>query len=263
MARDGYFAGADGVRAMDLVTAIADPSIDGIWCLRGGYGAARLLPHIELDAIASHPKTLIGYSDITALHAAWRRAGLISYHGPTARGHFTPFTLDSFRRALADEQDSAGHASGATVLRAGIATGQLAGGNLALVASLCGTPWALDFRGAIVVLEDINEATYRVDRMLTQIRQSGAFDGCVGIAFGHCTNCDEHADDGARSLETVVRELADALAVPALLGIPLGHIDDQWTLPLGALATLDTASRALLVHAPHTSPNFITPSSDT
>lgn len=262
MARDGYFAGADALRAMDLATAIADPSIDGIWCLRGGYGAARLLPQLDVQAIAAQPKTLIGYSDITALHALWRRAGVISFHGPTARGHFTPFTFDSFRRAVVDEQDSAGQASGTTVLRDGIATGQLAGGNVALVASLCGTPWAFDFRGAIVVLEDINEATYRVDRMLTQIRQSGAFDGCVGIAFGHCTNCDEHADDGARSLDAVIRELADALAVPALLGIPLGHIEDQWTLPLGALATLDTASRALLVHPPHTPPNSIPTSFD-
>jgi muramoyltetrapeptide carboxypeptidase len=262
MARDGYFAGADDLRAMDLITAIADPSIDGIWCLRGGYGAARLLTQLDVPAIAARPKTLIGYSDITALHAVWRRAGVISFHGPTARGQFTPFTFDSFRRALADAHDSAGAAAGATVLRDGIATGQLAGGNLALVASLCGTPWAFDFRGAIVVLEDINEATYRIDRMLTQVRQSGAFEGCVGIAFGHCTNCDEHADDGARSLEAVVRELADDLAVPALLGIPLGHIEDQWTLPLGALATIDTASRALLVHPPQAHTNSLRTSFD-
>lgn len=100
------------------------------------------------------------------------------------------------------------------------------------------------------MLEDINEATYRVDRMLTQLRLSGALDGCVGIAFGHCTNCDAQADDGARSLEDVVGECANALAVPALLGIPLGHIDDQWTLPLGAVATLDASHRTLHVHSP-------------
>ena len=134
------------------------------------------------------------------------------------------------------------------MLREGTATGRLVGGNLALAAALCGTRWALDFRDAIVVLEDINEPAYRVDRMLTQLRQSGMLDGCAGFAFGHFTNCDPQADIGARSLESVVRECADALAVPAIVGIPLGHIDDQWTLPLGAVATLDAGRCTLHVH---------------
>jgi muramoyltetrapeptide carboxypeptidase len=253
MSREGYFAGRDAERLADLASAIADPTIDGIWCLRGGYGAARLLPDIDLASIAARPKALIGYSDITALHAAWRRAGMVSFHGPTARADLTPFSLDSLRRAVVQGADSAGDAANATVLRGGTVTGRLAGGNLALAASLCGTPWALDFRDAIVVLEDINEPTYRVDRMLTQLRQSGVFDGCVGMAFGHFTNCDANSDVGARSLEDVVAECAEALAVPTLLGIPLGHIEDQWTLPLGALATLDATRRTLHVHAHNTS----------
>ncbi len=248
MARDGYFAGADVLRAADLAAAIADPSIDGIWCLRGGYGAARLLPGLDLDAIAARPKALIGYSDITALHAAWQRAGVMSFHGPTARGSLTRFSQESLRRATIRGEDSAGDAPHATVIRDGTATGRLAGGNLAVVASLCGTPWAIDFSDAIIVLEDINEATYRVDRMLTQLRQSGTLDGCVGIAFGHCTNSDTNSDDGARALDDVIRECADTLGVPALLGIPAGHIDEQWTLPLGAVASLDATGRTLRVH---------------
>ncbi len=248
MARDGYFAGADVLRAADLAAAIADPSIDGIWCLRGGYGAARLLPGLDLDAIAARPKALIGYSDITALHAAWHRAGVMSFHGPTARGTLTRFSQSSLKRATIRGEDSAGDAPHATVIRDGTATGRLAGGNLALVASLCGTPWAIDFSDAIIVLEDINEATYRVDRMLTQLRQSGTLDGCVGIAFGHFTNCDTNTDDGARALDDVIREWADTLGVPALLGIPVGHIDEQWTLPLGAVASLDATRRTLRVH---------------
>lgn len=239
MARHGYFAGPDDARLADLQAAISDPGIDGIWCVRGGYGAARLLPSLSVELIAAQPKTLIGYSDITALHALWRRAGVCSYHGPTARGTLTPFTLDSFRRTVVQGTDGAGVCEQAVVLREGVATGQLAGGNLALVASLSGTPWAFDFSGAIVVLEDINEATYRVDRMLTQLYQSGAFTGCAGIAFGHCTNCDEQSDDGARTLAEVVKEVADALKVPAVLGVPIGHIDDQWTLRFGAVATLE------------------------
>jgi muramoyltetrapeptide carboxypeptidase len=248
LARDGYFAGADTLRAQDLRWAIDDPHIDGIWCLRGGYGAARLLPTLSRDTIRARPKALLGYSDITALHSAWQQAGVMSFHAPTARSALTPFTRASLVHTVVDGGDGCGAAPESQVLRTGHASGRLAGGNLSLIASLCGTPWAVDFRDAIVVLEDINEATYRIDRMLTQLRLAGAFDGIVAIAFGHCTDCVETTDDGERTLDAVVRECANTLGVPALLGIPLGHIADQWTIPLGALATLDTDSRSLTVH---------------
>ena len=247
MGRMGYFAGTDEQRAADLISAIADPSIDGIWCLRGGYGAARLLPMLNLETITAQPKALIGYSDITALHAAWWHAGVTSYHGPTGRGALTMMSRDSLSKAVILGANSAGQAPESTVMREGCATGRLVVGNLALLASLVGTPWAIDFRDAIVVLEDIGEATYRIDRMLTQLRQSGAFDGCAGLAFGQFTHCSEHTDDGERSLESVLREFVDIVAVPALLGIPCGHIDNQWTLPLGAMATLDATQKTLHV----------------
>ncbi len=250
LSREGYFAGTDAQRAADLAWAIDDRRIDGIWCLRGGYGAARLLPSLSIDAIRARPKALLGYSDITALHSAWQQAGLVSFHAPTARSALSAFTRASLVQTVIEGVDGCGDAPESQVLRDGQAAGRLAGGNLSLIASLCGTPWAMDFRDAIVVLEDINEATYRIDRMLTQLRLAGAFDGCVAIAFGHCTDCVETTDDGARTLDAVVRECADTLDVPTLLGIPLGHIADQWTMPLGALATLDTDSRSLTVHRP-------------
>lgn len=245
--RTGYFAGDDSVRATALNDAIASREIDGIWCLRGGYGAMRLLGSLDLSPLRNHPKALIGFSDITALHSAWQRAGVISYHGPVARGMLSPFSRESLLRAVVLRSDSAGSAPDATVVRDGRAQGRIAGGNLALVASLCGTPWAINFRDAIAVLEDINEAVYRVDRMMTQLRLAGAFDGCKGIVFGHCTNCAEDADDGARKLIDVVQETAEAVGIPALLGVPLGHIDDQWTLPMGAHAVLDTRTKTLQV----------------
>jgi muramoyltetrapeptide carboxypeptidase len=244
MARDGYFAGDDAQRLGSVRDALADPTVQGLWCLRGGYGAARLLPDLEPGLVAQHPKTLIGYSDITALHALWQRAGLVSFHGPTARAALTPFSRDSFVRTL-QGGDGAGEMSAAQTLRAGTATGRLAGGNLALVASLCGTPWAIDFRGAIVVLEDIHEATYRLDRMLTQLRQADAFAGCAGLLFGNFTECPSESDDGARALDAIAQECADACGVPAVLHAPFGHIDDQWTLPLGAVATLDASFDAV------------------
>lgn len=245
--RTGYFAGDDASRAADLNAAIADRDIDGIWCLRGGYGATRLLGMLDLSPLRITPKPLLGYSDITALHAAWQRAGVISYHAPVARAELTPFSRESLERAVIMRSDSAGTAPNAETLREGRTTGRLAGGNLALVAALCGTGWAINFRDAIAVLEDVNEPIYRVDRMLTQLRLSGAFDGCKGIVFGHCTDCPEGADDGARSLRDVVLETAEWLSVPAMLGVPLGHIADQWTLPLGATATLDTRAKSLQV----------------
>lgn len=246
--RTGYFAGDDAQRGDDLLDALQDDRIDGIWCLRGGYGAARVLPRLSVELLQRCPKALLGYSDITALHAAWQHAGLVSYHGPTARAPLSDFSRDSLVRALQAGTDSCGVALDARVVRGGHATGRLVGGNLALLSSLCGTPWAVDGRGAIVVLEDVGEATYRLDRMLTQLRLAGAFDGCVGVAVGHFTDCPDTTDDGTRTVEAIVMELADVLQVPTLQGIPVGHISDQWTVPFGAMATLDADARTLSVH---------------
>ncbi|HYW33211.1 MAG TPA: LD-carboxypeptidase [Gemmatimonas sp.] len=254
LSRDGYFAGDDAARAHDLLEALTDPTIAGIWCLRGGYGAARLLPSISVELVRAHPKTLIGYSDITALHALWQRAGLVSYHGPTARAALTDFTRASLVETMGNVPRASVHAltmPDATTLRTGAATGRLAGGNLALVASLCGTPWAIDFRGAIVVLEDIGEATYRLDRMLLQLWLAGAFDGCAGLLLGQFTNCTSESDDGARTISAVMTEFASRAGVPAVLGAPVGHVADQWTLPLGAVATLDATTRTLRIHRAH------------
>ena len=207
-----------------------------------------MLPRLSVELLQRFPKALLGYSDITALHAAWQHAGLVSYHGPTARAPLSDFSRDSLVRALQAGTDSCGTAPDARVVRGGRVTGRLVGGNLALVSSLCGTPWAVDCRDAIVVLEDVGEATYRLDRMLTQLRLAGAFDGCVGVAFGHCTDCPDTTEDGTRTVEAIVTELADALRVPTLHGIPVGHISDQWTVPFGAMATLDADARTLSVH---------------
>lgn len=248
LARAGYFAGTDEERAADLQEALADPSIDGIWCLRGGYGAMRLLPTLDSDALRRRPRVLLGYSDITALHAAWQAAGVVSYHGPTARAELSPFSRASLVRAVTTDHEPAGAAPDAACIVPGRAEGRLAGGNLALVAALTGTPWAVSFRGAIAVLEDVHEATYRVDRMLTQLRLAGAFVGCRGILFGHCTDCPDSSEDGRRTLRELLTELGRALHVPTLQGVPVGHIPDQWTLPLGAMATLDAGAHTLQVH---------------
>ena len=246
LARNGYFAGSDDERIADFNTAIADRAIDAIWCIRGGYGAMRLLPHIDFAALAAHPKPLIGFSDITAIHCAVQReCALISYHGPTARTTLDPMTRASLEAAL-DHRDSCGDAPSARVLREGKARGRIVGGNLALMASLVGTPWAAQLDDAILLLEDINEPVYRIDRMLRQLLLSGSLARCRGILFGECTKCDEEADGGgSRRLDDVLAELADELKIPCLAGIPVGHIDSQWTIPLGAEGSFDTRTRSV------------------
>ena len=251
LARDGYFAGDDTMRLHDLVDAMRDPRIDAIWCARGGYGSMRLLRDIDYDAFARAPKPLLGYSDITALHAAiGAHCDVITYHAPTARQPLTAFSQESLARAVVARNDSCGVAPDARVIAPGTARGRLAGGNLAVLTALCGTPYFPSLEGVILVLEDINEAVYRVDRMLRQVLLAGALDGCVAIAFGHCTSCPEESDDGARTLDDVLAELVTLLGVPCVAGLPIGHIPDQWTLPLGALAELDADARHLHVIAP-------------
>jgi muramoyltetrapeptide carboxypeptidase len=237
---DGYFAGTDSQRLADLNSALRDPSTDAVWCLRGGYGTARLLPEVDLDSLKRAPKPVIGFSDVTALHAAIQRhCGIVSFHGPAARGELNEFSRSSLLSAVATRGNPAGRAAQARTIRGGSAEGVLAGGNLAVLASLVGTPYAPDLDGAILVLEDIGERTYRIDRMLRQMYQAGLLEGCRAILFGECTDCSEQTESGARSLDTVLAETADLLGVPCIAGAPVGHILEQWTLPLGAAARLD------------------------
>ena len=248
LARAGYFAGDDEARAADLNDALRDRRIDGVWSLRGGYGAMRVLDRIDWSALRGQAKPILGYSDVTALHGAIaRQAGIVSYHAPTARTPLSPFSRASLERAVMRGEDSCGIAEGARVLRPGRARGRLEGGNLAVLAALVGTPYLPPLDGAMLVLEDVNEAVYRIDRMLAQLRLSGALHGVRAIIFGDCTNCPEEADDGARTLDDVLLELADWLRVPCLAGVPIGHVGEQWTVPLGAIAELDAGARRVAV----------------
>ena len=240
LARHGYLAGTDAERLGDLNAALRDSRIDGVWCLRGGYGTMRLLDAIDYDALRRRPKTVIGYSDVTALHLAiHQRCGIISYHGPTARAELTPFSRDSLERAVRRGEDSCGAAAEAHALRPGRVRGRLIGGNLALVTSLLGTPFAPPLDGAILVLEDVNEPLYRIDRMLQHLRLAGVLARVGALVLGTFTERGDESDVGDRSLDTVLCEAAGALNGPCLVGAPVGHIDDQWTLPLGATAELD------------------------
>jgi muramoyltetrapeptide carboxypeptidase len=248
--RAGYLAGSDDARLADLNRALADDSVDAVWCLRGGYGVMRLLHQVNYDALRRRPKPVIGYSDITALHAAiGTRCDVVTFHGPTARAPLSPFSRASLARALGGD-DPCGRAERASTLHSGRARGRLAGGNLAILSALCGTPYEPAYDDAVLVLEDVNEPVYRIDRMLTQLRLGGRLQRCAAIDFGAFTDAPADAPEeslGARSLEDVLAETANAVGVPCIAGAPIGHVGDQWTIPLGAAAELDAATCTLRI----------------
>jgi muramoyltetrapeptide carboxypeptidase len=248
LARHDYLGGSDPQRLHDLNAALADESVDAVWCVRGGYGAMRLLPHVDWASLTRRPRALLGFSDVTALHAAAStRCELITYHAPTARSALTDFSRGSLVRAVIDGRDPCGRADAARTVRPGRAHGRLVGGNLALLAALAGTPYAPDYRGALLVLEDVGEPAYRIDRMLTQLRLSGALAQIAGLVVGHFTDATPGHDLSSDVMDSLIGEAADVAGVPAIAGAPLGHVDDQWTIPLGATAQLDADSLTLAV----------------
>jgi muramoyltetrapeptide carboxypeptidase len=243
-ARRGYLAGDDARRLDEWREAVADPDAAAIFCARGGYGAMRLLPSVEPAALLAHPKLLVGFSDATALHAALNRAGLATVHGPvvTQLGRAPDdalLHLEALLAGTARPGPSGVPAPGAglvasSTIRPGRASGPLLGGSLAILAHLQGTPFAPRMAGAILFVEDVGEKPYRIDRYLTQLRLAGALHGIAGLAVGQLTGCDEAGVLAA----DVVREVALALGVPAVEGLPAGHEDANFALPLGARATL-------------------------
>lgn len=256
LARDGYLAGDDVSRLADLNAAIRDPRIDGIWCLRGGYGSMRILDGVDYDSLRRLPKTIIGFSDITALHLAVRaRSNIVSYHGPTARAVLTPFSRESLARATSVTSGRSGTSIARdpfadspplTWLQEGRAAGRLEGGNLALLCALIGTPYSARFDGAILVLEDVNEPLYRIDRMLRQLILSGALGRLAGLCFGAFSERGDDGDAAPRSLEVLFKEAAAHVHGPVVSDAPIGHVPDQWTLPLGARAELSTERELVL-----------------
>ncbi|MGH7482006.1 MAG: S66 peptidase family protein [Longimicrobiales bacterium] len=253
-ARDGYLAGPDPVRAADLQLSINDPDVAAVWAIRGGYGTMRLLRQLDFAPLLERPKAFIGFSDNTALHLVLAQHGLVSFHAPHAGFQdFPEWTEDCFRRVLFRAAPAgtlpmppAGVAP--TTLRGGVAEGPLTGGNLSLLAAMCGTPHAMQARGKILVLEEVSEPVYRIDRMLAQLTLSGAIDGVTGLAFGQFTKVTPMRDQ--RPLSLVLQEWADTIGVPALANLPFGHVALNWTLPLGVRVTLDADAGTLEVLEP-------------
>jgi muramoyltetrapeptide carboxypeptidase len=240
----GYLAGSDEKRAAAFNRLIADPQIDAIMCARGGYGSLRILPFLDYARVAEHPKAVIGFSDVTALlWALYSRCGLIGFHGPlvTTLADAAAADRDALWNAVASEGHLRLRFETAAAIRPGRTSAPVAGGNLTTLCHLLGTPYAPLFRGHIVFLEDRGEAPYRLDRMLTQMKMAGCFDGMQGLVLGSFEDCGARED----AWRVVAEVFADA-QWPILAGVDAGHGGPNVTIPLGVEAALDAEGRTLV-----------------
>jgi muramoyltetrapeptide carboxypeptidase len=254
----GYLAGDDATRAAELMAAFADPETSAVWCARGGYGVMRILERIDFDVIRRNPKVFIGFSDITVLHTAiQQRTGLITFHGPNLQDGFgKPDDIPAANeaalwQAVSDKlplplgegyEFDFGDIEGAKLrpIRGGVATGQLTGGNLAVLCGLMGTPFEIETAGRILFLEDVSERVYRIDRYLSQLKLAGKLASLAGILLGNFSYDEGEQAENESDVAALREEYLGGLEVPVLAGFPAGHELYNLTLPMGALVTLDS-----------------------
>jgi muramoyltetrapeptide carboxypeptidase len=259
--RDGFLAGGDAVRLEGLRGLLADPGVDAVCCARGGYGAMRLLPQLDLAALRTRPKAVVGFSDVTALHLALGAAGLVSFHGPVLETGTGPEAGASLRAMVAALRGcTAGTLLAADppgpppqALHPGRARGRLVGGNLSLLAATLGTPWEVETAGRILLLEDVGEPPYRLDRYLAQLELGGKLQAAAGFLVGEMVGCDPDRPGGPGALDVVASHLLP-LGRPCLAGLPLGHGRRRATVPLGALVELDAGAGCLTLAEAATDP---------
>jgi len=243
--RDGYLAATDAQRAKDINDAFADPSIDGIWCIRGGYGSHRILPLLDTDMIRNHPKWFGGYSDVTALHTFFNQVcGFETYHCtmPSTEPNPDEFTLNWLKKAMFGGLSgilNCPEGNAPTTLVPGVAEGILCGGNLSLLAASLGTPWEIDTKDKILFLEDIGEKTYRVDSMLTQLRNAGKFRDCAGIILGAWTDCPPEYPEKTLLLPEIFQQLIVPAGKPAIMDVACGHVLPTLSLSMGRMCCLN------------------------
>jgi muramoyltetrapeptide carboxypeptidase len=263
--RHGFLAGNDSERASDLMRMFADRKVNGIFCLRGGYGTARLLPLLDYQLIRNNPKVFAGFSDITSLHCAFlKKCNLLTFHGPMAASQLADKDYPAFSRnrflamltkPAAGGSICKGYAKKAVeILGPGKVSGELIGGNLSVLCTLIGTPFQPSFRGRILFFEDVDEKPYRIDRMLTHLLNAGVLQQIAGVAVGVSPGCEDPKAKDTReyrqTLEDVLKERLLPLKIPVVIGLPFGHGPYHATLPVGGRATLDAANGDLLLTSP-------------
>jgi len=251
----GYLAGTDELRASDINDMFADDEVRAIFCLRGGYGSQRILDLVDFERICNNPKIFMGYSDITALlNAIYQKCGLITFHGPMG-GDFAGGLEKRTKRAMINilEGGPAGELPNPVtpeVVEEGKGSGKLAGGNLSIVAASLGTPYEVDTRNRILLLEDVFEEPYSVDRMLTQLKLAGKFESAAGIILGDWGNSEPEEPEKSLSLEEVFEDIFRGIGKPVLKGLKIGHCKPNFTVPIGAEVSIDTCSKTVCILEP-------------
>lgn len=256
----GNYAGSVQQRLADLHAMFADPEVKMIWPIRGGSGCISLLSGLDYGLVRRNPTILLGYSDITALHLAiYNKTGLVSFHGPVASSTLSDYSREHMMAVLSDPrapytipmaQENVLRAQaephyGIRTITAGVATGPLMGGNLSLVAALSGTPYAANFRDSLLFLEEVDEAPYRLDRWLTQLDLSVGLANAAAVMVGICEDCKPEPDRPSLTLDETFAQHLNRLTIPAVTGYSIGHIRNQFTLPIGVRATLDTGRQTV------------------
>ncbi|MGZ3929949.1 MAG: S66 peptidase family protein [Bacteroidia bacterium] len=246
--KHGYFAGTEELRLKELHDFFADPIIKGIFCMKGGWGCARLLDKIDYDLISKNPKVLIGFSDITALLIAiFAKTGLVTFHGPVGNSGWNEFTSNSFKSVIMNADKTIFPIGPApedkpVTLNPGTATGLLVGGNLTVLSCIIGSGYLPDWKNKILFLEETKEEPYSIDRMLTQLKLAGVLDNISGFVFGKCVKCEaEEPDKAFKFMEVLVQHIRP-LGIPAFYGAMIGHIENKLTVPLGIEATINAGT---------------------
>lgn len=246
----GFLAGTDIQRADQVNRLFADPSVQAIVCARGGYGSMRILPFLDFETIQKHSKIFLGFSDISALLSVlYDQCGLVTFHGPvvTTLANATEKTLTALQMALTSVAALELILENGKVIKPGVCSGILAGGNLTTLCHLVGTSYAPSFSGKILLLEDVGEMPYRIDRMLTQMKLAGCFNGIAGLILGAFKECG-HIND----IVEIFNNMFEDADIPILAGFGMGHGEHNLTIPMGLGATLDTDKKRLLFHEPAT-----------
>ena len=256
----GYTAGTREERIDDLHTMFSDSDVDGVWCARGGYGCTGLLPLIDFDLIKNNPKVFIGYSDITVLHLAiFKKTGLVTFHGPVASSTFSEYSTKYFKELLMsteippkvypseynDEKGEENIFFKPKIISKGEAEGKLIGGNLSLISAMAGTEWSINYEDKLLFIEDIGEAPYRIDRMLIQIDQNQSLNKASGIILGVFEDCEKPEDEPSLELAQMFDDNMQGVSKPVSYGFSIGHIRDQFTLPMGIKAKMNAEERTI------------------
>lgn len=244
----GYFAGTDELRASELNSLFADKKVKGIFCMKGGWGCARLLDKIDFEMIRQNPKVLIGFSDITTLLVAiTAKTGLITFHGPVGNSGWNDYTKNVFsnvvmKPTIFQYPENPSNEETIVTINPGQAKGELVGGNLTVLSGIMGSNFLPDWNGKILFLEEAKEEPYSIDRMLTQLKLCGVLDSINGFIFGKCAKCLAEEPQKAFTFLEVIIQHIKPLGIPAFYGAMIGHIENKFTVPLGINATMDALS---------------------